>query len=249
MEKILILFKYYNDSKLAIENYKSLKKNFNFEILPLYIKELKAPTGVTFLSPSMTMDILKEYEDEYIEDLKKLLLKEGITETLNLEIGVTKEIVQEYLKKVDCLMVEETGFLDEEFLAILKVAYKPIIVINKSVSKFKDVAIVSDDGIKINKSVNNFIRDFPQIKNVTLLTWNYKSEENHLLDFLERKGIEAKVEMYTQQFNTKDEFIERMNEFDLIVMGNLSKSFFFEKITKRMGIEIIEKAKSPIFIG
>ena len=249
MEKILVLFKYYNDARLAIENFKSLKKRFNFEILPLYVKELKVPTGVTFLSPSMTMDILKEYEDEYIEDLKSLLKKENIDEELIVEIGINKDIIQEYLKKVDCLMLEEVEYLDEDFLDILKISYKPVIVVNKSVSKFEKIVIVSDDGVKINKSVNSFVRDFPQIKEVTLLSWNYKFEENHLLELLERKGLKVKVEMFNQQFNTKSEFFEKMNEFDFIIMGNLSKSFFFEKITKRMGVEIIEKATSPIFIG
>ena len=249
MEKILILFKYYNDAKLAIENFKSLKEKFDFEILPLYIKELKVPTGMTFLSPSMTMDILKEYEDEYIENLKNLLKKEKIDEELTVEIGINKDIIQEYLKKVDCLMIEEVEYLDEDFLDILKVVYKPVIVINKNISKFESVVIVSDDGVKINKSVNSFIRDFPQIKEVTLLSWNYKFEENHLLDLLKRKGIKVKIDMFNQQFNTKDEFFEKMNEFDLIVMGNLSRTFFFERITKRMGIEIIEKAVKPIFIG
>lgn len=249
MEKILVLFKYYNDARLAIENFKSLKKRFDFEILPLYVKELKVPTGVTFLSPSMTMDILKEYEDEYIEDLKNLLKKENIEEELVVEIGINKDIVQEYLKKVDCLMLEEVEYLDEDFLDILKISYKPVIVVNKSVSKFEKIVIVSDDGVKINKSVNNFVRDFPKIKEVTLLSWNYKFEENNLLELLQRKGIKVKIEMLNQQFNTKDEFFEKMNKFDLIVMGNLSKSFFFERITKRMGIEIIEKAISPIFIG
>lgn len=249
MEKILVLFKYYNDSKLAIENFKSLRKRFNFEILPLYVKELRVPTGVTFLSPSMTMDILKEYEDEYIEDLKNLLLKEGIKDELIVEIGLNKDIVQEYLKKVDCLMIEQTEYLDEDFLNILKIVYKPVIIINKNVSEFKNVVIVSDDGVKINKSVNSFVRDFPQIKRVTILSWNYKYEENHLLGLLERKGVDVKIEMLNQQFNTKDEFFQKMNEFDFIIMGNLSKSFFFEKITKRMGVEIIEKAIKPIFIG
>ena len=239
MEKILVLFKYYNDSKLAIENFKSLRKRFNFEILPLYVKELRVPTGVTFLSPSMTMDILKEYEDEYIEDLKNLLLKEGIKDELIVEIGLNKDIVQEYLKKVDCLMIEQTEYLDEDFLNILKIVYKPVIIINKNVSEFKNVVIVSDDGVKINKSVNSFVRDFPQIKRVTILSWNYKYEENHLLGLLERKGVDVKIEMLNQQFNTKDEFFQKMNEFDFIIIGNLSKSFLFEKITKRMGVEII----------
>ena len=195
------------------------------------------------------MDILKEYEDEYIEDLKSLLLKEGVEEELVVEIGINKDIIQEYLKKVDCLMVEETEYLDEDFLDILKIVYKPVIIVNKNVSTFKNIVIISDDGVKINKSVNSFIRDFPQIKNVTLLSWNYKYQENHLLELLKRKGIEVKVEMFNQHFNTKDEFFQKMNEFDFIVMGNLSKSFFFEKITKRMGVEIIEKAIKPIFIG
>ncbi|MGL4946121.1 MAG: hypothetical protein ACRCZR_07365 [Cetobacterium sp.] len=249
MEKVLVLFKYYNDANLAIQNYKKLKEKFNFEIYPLYVKELKVPTGVTFLSPSMTLDILKEYEDEYVEDLKALLEKEEIKQELVTDIGFTKELVQDYLKKVDYIMVEETDYLDEDFLDILKVAYKPIIVINKTVSKFENVAVISDDGIKISKSINNFVRYFPQYKNLTMLTWNYKSDENNVLEFLERKGVTVKVEMFNEKFNTKDEFFNRMNEFDLIVMGNLSRSFFFEKITKRTGIEIIEKATKPIFIG
>ncbi|MGL6025494.1 MAG: hypothetical protein ACRC0F_12885 [Cetobacterium sp.] len=249
MDKILVLFKYYNDAKLAIENYKVLKEKFNFEILPLYVKELKVPTGITFLNPTMTLDILKEYEDEYIENLKDILDKEGLKEELIIEIGMIKQLIQEYLKKVDFIMVEETDYLDEDFLEILKVIYKPIIIINKSISKFEKVVVISDDGIKINKSIKNFVKDFPSIKEVTLMTWNYKLEENNILDFLERKNVKVKIEMYNDSVNTKDEFFEKMNEFDLIVMGNLSKSFFFEKITKRMGVQIIEKANTPIFIG
>ncbi|MGL5355058.1 MAG: hypothetical protein ACRDAQ_00720 [Cetobacterium sp.] len=249
MDKILVLFKYYNDAKLAIENYKVLKEKFNFEILPLYVKELKVPTGITFLSPTMTLDILKEYEDEYIENLKDILDKEGLKEELIIEIGMIKQLIQEYLKKVDFIMVEETDYLDEDFLEILKVIYKPIIIVNKSISKFEKVVVISDDGIKINKSIKNFVKDFPSIKEVTLMTWNYKLEENNILDFLERKNVKVKIEMYNDSVNTKDEFFEKMNEFDLIVMGNLSKSFFFEKITKRMGVQIIEKANTPIFIG
>ncbi|MGL6065438.1 MAG: hypothetical protein ACRC0R_00065 [Cetobacterium sp.] len=249
MDKILVLFKYYNDAKLAIENYKVLKEKFNFEILPLYVKELKVPTGITFLSPTMTLDILKEYEDEYIENLKDILDKEGLKEELIIEIGMIKQLIQEYLKKVDFIMVEETDYLDEDFLEILKVIYKPIIIINKSISKFEKVVVISDDGIKINKSIKNFVKDFPSIKEITLMTWNYKLEENNILDFLERKNMKVKIEMYNDSVNTKDEFFEKMNEFDLIVMGNLSKSFFFEKITKRMGVQIIEKANTPIFIG
>ncbi|MGL5000030.1 MAG: hypothetical protein ACRC5W_04365 [Cetobacterium sp.] len=249
MDKILVLFKYYNDAKLAVENYKVLKEKFNFEMLPLYVKELKVPTGVTFLSPTMTLDILKEYEDEYIEKLKTLLDKEGLKEELIIDIGMTKQLVQDYLKKVDFIMVEETDYLDEDFLDLLKVIYKPVIIINKSVSNFEKIVVISDDGIKINKSIKNFVKDFPTIKDVTLISWNYKQDENNVLDFLKRKGIETKVEMFDDSLNTKDDFFKRINEFDLIVMGNLSKSFFFEKITKRMGVEIIEKANTPIFIG
>lgn len=249
MDKILVLFKYYNDAKLAIENYKVLKEKFNFEILPLYVKELKVPTGVTFLSPTMTLDILKEYEDEYIENLKNLLDKEGIKDELIIDIGMTKQLIQDYLKKVDFIMVEETDYLDEDFLEILKVVYKPVIVVNKTVSKFEKVVVISDDGIKINKSIKNFVKDFPAFKEITMISWNYKFEENNVLDFLERKGIKVNVQNFNDSLNTKDEFFDKMNEFDFIVMGNLSKSFFFEKITKRMGVQIIEKAIKPIFIG
>ncbi|MEG1978697.1 MAG: hypothetical protein RRZ91_07770 [Cetobacterium sp.] len=251
MKKILVLFKYYNDLKLTISNYKILNEKFGFKILPLYIKDLRTtiPIGSTFLTSGVVVDTVREFEDEYIEKLKKILKDEGIEEEINIEMGTNKEIIEKYLKKADLLLMEETEYLDDDFLEILKAIYKPIIIVNKQNSTFEKVAIISDDGIKINKSASNFFNLFPEYKEATILSWDYNEEENNLYEFLKEKGIDLKIELFNSKFNTKNDFFERINEFDFIVMGNLSKSFFFEKITKRMGVDLIEKLEKPIFIG
>ncbi|WP_297598170.1 hypothetical protein [uncultured Cetobacterium sp.] len=251
MEKVLVLFKYYNDAKLAIKNYKALKEKFGFKILPLYIKDLKItiPIGNTFLNSGVVIDTVREYEDDYIEKVRQLLENEKIEEELSVEMGLNKDIIEDYLKKTDLLLIEETGHLDDEFLEILKITYKPVIIVNREVSTFKKVAIVSDNGIKINKSTTIFLKLFPDYKDVTIISWNYNEEENELYTFLKEKGMDIKIELFNSKFNTKNEFFERVNQFDFIVMGNLSKSFFFEKITKRMGVDLIEKLEKPIFIG
>ena len=46
-----------------------------------------------------------------------------------------------------------------------------------------------------------------------------------------------------------DEVLEKINECDFFVMGNLSRSYFFEKIIGKNGIKLLEKSKTPIFIG
>lgn len=251
MEKALVLFKYYNDANLAIENYNVLKTKFNFSILPLYIKDLRIPLPLrgSFLSTSLAVDILKEYEEEYIDNTKELLLKEKIKEELSIEIGMNREIIQNYLKKADCIMLEGSQHLDDDFLDILKISYKPILILNNSISKFESIVIVSDDGIKIHKSVANFLKVFPETKALTLLSWNHLDDEDNLYDLLKRKNIDVTIERYKSKFNTKEEFFNRINDFDLVVMGNLSRSFLIEKITKRMGIEIILRSRNVVFIG
>ena len=43
--------------------------------------------------------------------------------------------------------------------------------------------------------------------------------------------------------------MKKVDGADLLIMGNLSRSYFFEKIIGKNGIKLLEKGKAPIFIG
>jgi hypothetical protein len=47
----------------------------------------------------------------------------------------------------------------------------------------------------------------------------------------------------------KERYLKKADEFDLLIMGNLSNSYLFEKMIGKKGLNIMEKSKTSIFIG
>ncbi|MGL4897140.1 MAG: hypothetical protein ACRC31_01740, partial [Cetobacterium sp.] len=45
----------------------------------------------------------------------------------------------------------------------------------------------------------------------------------------------------------KEEYLNEVNNLDLLIMGNLSRGYFFEKITGKKGLNIMEKSQTSIF--
>lgn len=68
-----------------------------------------------------------------------------------------------------------------------------------------------------------------------------------LVDYL--VGHEKEVIHEELTTNNYEDVLKRVDEADLFIMGNLSKSYFFEKIIGKNGIKLLEKGKAPIFIG
>lgn len=250
-KRILVLFRYCSNEKVLIENFKKLEEKYGFKILPLYMKNLRMsiPIGNNLLTSGVATDVMREYEDENIQKIEKELKKNGINERLRVEIGSIKEIIEEYLKKVDCMIVDCSNELDEIIIDVLKIIYKPIFIVKNSVVDYKKIAIVSDDGIKINKSVTNFLKIIPEEDNFDLLSWKYDKDENNLLEYLKFKEKNINCKFFNSDNITKEEFFNEVNKYDFIVMGNLSRSFLFEKITKKMGLDLITNIEGTIFIG
>lgn len=250
-KRILVLFRYCNNEKVLIENFKRLKEKYGFEILPLYVKNLRMsiPIGNNLLTSGVATDVMREYEDESISKIEKELKVNGINEKLRIEIGSIKDIVEDYLKKTDCILVDCSDELDEMIIDVLKAIYKPIFIVKNKVIDYKNIAIVSDDGIKINKSVTNFLKIIPDENKFDLLSWNYDKEENNLLEYLKFKEKNVTCKFYSSDMLTKEEFFKEVNQYDFIIMGNLSRSFLFEKITKKMGLDLISNIEGAIFIG
>nr|WP_307774581.1 hypothetical protein [uncultured Cetobacterium sp.] len=257
MKKVLIVFSESSKKNVLIDSAIFFKEKLGYEIQPLYIKDVRRdeiiPATMDGMIVNLSNNSFSEERDaleaEELDRLKEKLRINGIKNELAIEFGFPWEIIKEYLKLADILMFEKGEILSEAAIAVLKNQFKPIILIGpKPITKLDNIAISTDDGVKINKSTNNFMNLFPEIKDFTMMTVLYELEENKLLSLMKSKNKEVIVKSFNEE-NAKEKFLNEVEKFDLLIMGNLSRSYFFEKITGKKGLNILEKSKVSIFIG
>lgn len=256
MKKVLLLFGSAGNREVLCDSAVYLRDNFSFEIHPLYIKDIRReeviPTSVegVVLDPGNNVMVQEweTFENEEIKEIRNILFNKGINAKLSVEIGFIPDIVKEYMKISDLLLMSRTEYVSENTISLLKNQYKPLIMVGKNPLQLSKIGISTDDGVKINKSTTSFLNMFPQIESFTMLAWNYDSDENSLLEYLKDRDKEATFNNFQGDMG-KVEFYERIKQLDLLIMGNLSRSYFFEKITRRKGLNILENAQTSIFIG
>ena len=142
----------------------------------------------------------------------------------------------------------KNDILTEREINLLKANYKSILLIGeKPLQAIENVLIGNDNGVKVNRSCTHFMNLFPEVKRFSSFVINKEIEENMLVEYL--VGHEKDVEHEEIITNNYEDVIKRINEADLFIMGNLSKSYLFEKVIGKNGIKLLEKGKVPIFIG
>lgn len=259
---LLVLGNGYNRDNL-IDSAVYLRDNFGFSIRPLHVRDVRKkeflPNSVDgiMLEP-MIAGINEEwnrYEEHEIANIKEQLKERGVDAELEVKFGITPEIVIEELKKSDILLIEKEDKFSEDLIAILKRFFKPIIVVRDKVLKLDKVAISNDDGTKVNKSFQRFINIFTHVDEITSLELIDPQEEheedeiheNYLNEYIKGKGIKL-VSKQIMRANS-DEFLKICKEEDILIMGNLSNSYIFEKITKKVGVKIMEDVETTLFIA
>lgn len=256
MRKALLLFGNEMERENLVDSAVYLQNSLGFKIIPLYIKDMSRDKIIAASTDGMMMSgrspfIMQGWADmekEEIEGAEKLLKEKGIPATLEVDIGLVAEIVTEKMKECDVLLVGKNETITEKIVNILKGNYKSIIFIGeKALTKMDKVVIANDDGVKINRSCYQFTNIFPEVKEFDAFSINKELEENILVKYLQDK---EKIVNY-EVLNTADynEVLEKIDSYDFFVMGNLSRSYFFEKIIGKNGIKLLEKTKTPIFIG
>lgn len=253
MRRVLVVFELESDINKILKSGIYLKECFGFELIPLYIKDIKRTAITSPIGQGMAINCNETYllqqdelENEKINQIKKALKDRNIENELICEFGFRWDIIKEYLKETDILMFEKERTITEKTLTILKNSYKPIIMVGeKALNSLDNIAISSDDGAKINKSAFEFLNIFSNIKRFILFTIGVK--ENRLLKYLESKGKEI-THINFEGKQAEEEYFEKIKDMDLVVMGNLSRSYLFEKITGRKGITIMEKLNMAVFL-
>lgn len=253
---LLVLGNGYNRENL-IKSALYLRDNLGVEIRPIHVRDVRKkeflPNAIDgiMLEP-MIAGVNKEwteYEDKEILKIQDLLKKNGIEKDLEIKYGITPEIVIQELKKSDMLLIEKEEKFTEDLIVLMKRFFKPIIVVRDKPLKLDKISIANDDGTKVNKSFQRFsnIFDIKEVRSLKLEETSSDEEENYLETFILNKGLKLTSKQFEKE--NIEEFIKECNKADILVMGNLSNSYLFEKITKKIGIKIMESVETTLFIA
>ncbi|MGL5053338.1 MAG: hypothetical protein ACRC5W_07080 [Cetobacterium sp.] len=257
MKKVLVIFEEESKKNILIDSALFFKDKFGYEIVPLYIKDIRREEIIPATMDGMILNFNNDPFSEEANSLEEMKMKKiqekikdkGIDSTLNVESGFPWDIIKEYMKTTDLLILEKRLTLSDTALMILKNHFKPIIMIGeKAITSFDKIGISSDDGTKIHKSMFSFINIFPEINYFSMFTLRYKIEKNLLMKYLEDKEKKIKYENFDGDI-AKDRYLQEVNKLDLLIMGNLNSNYFVEKIIGKKGLSIMEKSKVSIFIG
>jgi hypothetical protein len=254
--KAVLLFGDEIDRNALIESGLYLKENYGFKIQPYYISDIKKSEMIPYTgtgviiddTSSLTLNQWEEFQSDEIRALKTLLIKKGISEKLEVSIGIIPDIVNDIMKENDLLLFGKGEVLSDNQITMLKNLFKPIILVGNKTIKFEKIMIANDDGMRVNKSCYNFMNLFTDVEKFTTVTLGLELDENHLLNYLKsrNKNVENIFIKSTEEKKFKEEYT---NEFSLVITGKIKRSYFFEKIIKKKGIALIENPDSAVFIG
>lgn len=256
MKKALILFGNETNTENLIKSSIYLKDKFNFSLSGVYIDDIRTESivaqgidGAIFdTTRSIMSEELIKFRQEEVEKLNKNIQRHNLEFQINLEIGITGEILKEVMKEQDIIILGRGEGLSNLLLEVLKENYKTVLIIGDKELNFSEIYIANDDGIKINRSCYQFFNLFPEVKKFKIVEINNYLEKNSLLKYLKNKEKlceEIKV-------SDKDSLIKYFSKEEIkgiLIMGNLSKSYFLEKVTGKKGFKILENSKLSVFIG
>lgn len=251
LRRVLIYFKGAEDVDHLLSFGKLLKGTYGMELAGIHLKPAIIPTIIDG-ELAIGTEVSEIIEEERLESealskkiKEKFVEKFGEVEFYSEEGGVDKLL--EKLKYFDLLILDKKDMIDSEFKEILKKHNKPILLIPKLEEyRFEGVLFANDMDLKSNKSFFRFMNIFEKFEEYEILTVNIDPD-------LELKKYTDKVVgsfTYTSsRGQIPDEILKALKSRDLLVMGNLKHSLIYEKITKKTGITLIEKAEKPIFIA
>ncbi|WP_410208105.1 hypothetical protein [Fusobacterium sp.] len=255
MRKALVLFGNEIERNALIDTVIYLKRTLGFKIEALYVRDVNrekimtTPDGLVMSGrvPLMLQgwDAVEQAE---MDSIKKCFEEKGLKEELHSDIGDIVDVVTEHMKTCDMLVIGKNDILGEREINILKENYKTILLIGeRPLEKMERIYIGNDNGVKVNRSCYHFIHLFPEIEKFHSVAINKEMDGNQLIEYLEQNG--KSVDHEELQHGKYEDILEKLAQADLFIMGNLSRSYFLEKIVGKNGVKLLEKGKAPIFIG
>lgn len=230
-------------SKVFKEKYKDfvldglyVKDILKYEIFPSTIEGIGIDIGSTYI-----IDEWKELEEANYRTVKSQL-GDNFSNVF-MEEGETIEVCLEKMKAYDLLILLKGENIGPYLKELLRVHYKPMIILSEAETYSLDKVLLLDDGgYKANRTLFNYYYTFGESK-VDVLRVNVDEKD----ELTER--FKGNYNLMDKEGDPMKIIIAEAENYGMIMMGTLKFAVMVEKITGKFGVRILEKIKKPIFIG
>ena len=139
MKKVLVVFGEGSKKNILIDSAIFFKEKFGYEIVPLYIKDVRRDEIIPATMDGMIVNLSNNsfsqerdaFEEEEVKHLREKLKIRGINSVLNIEFGFPWDIIKKYMKLADLLIFEKGEALSESAVTVLKNHFKPVIMLGE----------------------------------------------------------------------------------------------------------------------
>lgn len=157
--------------------------------------------------------------------------------------GETVEIALEELKKYDFLVVVKNDKVSANLKELLRSSYKPLIILplNIDESKMDKLVLLDDGAYNANKTLFTYFNIFGEQK-IDVLKVNVDEEDflkerfGNNYNVIKKEGVPFKIIM------------EETKKYDMVLMGDLRYTVMVERITRKLGVKLLENLEKIILI-
>ena len=206
---------------------KTLAQKYDVETHALYVEDVLKyevyPATISGVGLNVELNYsYQEYID--IESKNYKIIKDKIEKDFTKVYsrdGETVEIALEELKKYDFLVVVKNDKVSANLKELLRSSYKPLIILPLNIDEAKmDKLVLLDDVLKVNVDEEDFLKErFGNNYNV-----------------IKKEGVPFKIIM------------EETKKYDMVLMGDLRYTVMVERITRKLGVRLLENLEKIIFI-
>lgn len=248
LKKALFLVSSENEIETLIEFGKKFKEKYNVEIDALYVKDILKYEIFPVTIEGIGVNIGANYAFKEYRELEEKSFK-TVKEKMNSEFsrvyakdGETIETALNELKKYDMIVAVKNEKISPYLKELLRSNFKPLIILpNIKEFNFNKLLLLDDGAYNANKTLYTFFYMFGEQK-VDVLKVNVDAED----ELKERFG-----DNYNIILKEGDPFkiiMEESENYDFVLMGDLRFTIMVEKITRKLGVRLLENLKKPIFI-
>ena len=248
LKKALCLVSSENEIETLIEFGKKFKEKYNVEIDALYVKDILKYEIFPVTIEGIGVNIGANYAFKEYRELEEKSFK-TVKDKMNSEFsrvyakdGETIETALNELKKYDMIVAVKNEKISPYLKELLRSNFKPLIILpNIKEFNFNKLLLLDDGAYNANKTLYTFFYMFGEQK-VDVLKVNVDTED----ELKERFG-----DNYNIILKEGDPFkiiMEESENYDFVLMGDLRFTIMVEKITRKLGVRLLENLKKPIFI-
>ena len=228
---------------------KTLAQKYDVETHSLYVEDVLKyevyPATISGVGLNVELNYsYQEYID--IESKNYKIIKDKIEKDFTKVYsrdGETVEIALEELKKYDFLVVVKNDKVSANLKELLRSSYKPLIILPLNIDEAKmDKLVLLDDGAyNANKTLFTYFNIFGEQK-IDVLKVNVDEEDflkerfGNNYNVIKKEGVPFKIIM------------EETKKYDMVLMGDLRYTVMVERITRKLGVRLLENLEKIIFI-